>query len=215
MLDRTRGFTLCTLLTLMAGCADAQEVLPFGTPDVVGLDPMVLAEVTAVLDEAVAEWRIAGAVVGIARRGKLAYTHSPGVQDVETGIEMTDASIFRIYSMAKSVTAVAAMILHEEGHFQLDDPVSDYLPQFADVVVLERDGSTRPPSRAITIEDLLLHTDGLSHRSSPEARSRRRRPVSASCRLPYARVVPSGDRAGLKAEPYRLLMGVRVPFSRS
>jgi CubicO group peptidase (beta-lactamase class C family) len=81
---------------------------------------------------------------------------------------MTVGSIFRIYSMTKAVTAVAAMTLHEEGRFELDDPVSTYLPRFADVVVLEEDGSTRPPARSITVRDLLLHTAGLSHRSSRE-----------------------------------------------
>ena len=75
---------------------------------------------------------------------------------------MTERSLFRIYSMTKSVTAVAAMMLLEEGRFSLDDPVSKYLPEFARVVVLRTpDGATRPPARAITVEDLLLHTSGL------------------------------------------------------
>jgi CubicO group peptidase (beta-lactamase class C family) len=83
---------------------------------------------------------------------------------------MTDRSVFRIYSMTKTVTAVAAMILLEEGLFELSDPVSDFLPQFGEVVVLQEDGSTRAPSRPVTVQDLLLHTAGLSHRSSREYR---------------------------------------------
>ena len=79
---------------------------------------------------------------------------------------MTARSIFRIYSMTKSVTAVAAMILHEDGRFQLDDPVSKYLPAFADVIVRTSDGGARKPARAITVRDLLLHTSGLEHRTS-------------------------------------------------
>jgi len=75
--------------------------------------------------------------------------------------------------MTKVVTAVAAMMLHEEGRFQLSDPVSMYLPAFRDVVVLNPDGSTRPPARPITVEHLLLHTSGLSHRTSPEYRAAR------------------------------------------
>lgn len=81
---------------------------------------------------------------------------------------MVDNSVFRIYSMTKAVTAVTAMTLLEEGRFALDDPVSDYLPSFTQVVVQAEDGSTRPPARAITIRDLFFHTAGLSHRSSRE-----------------------------------------------
>ena len=74
--------------------------------------------------------------------------------------------MFRIYSMTKPVTAAAVMMLLEEGRFTLDDPVSTYLPEFARVGVRADAGATRPPSRAITIRDLLLHTSGLEHRTS-------------------------------------------------
>jgi CubicO group peptidase (beta-lactamase class C family) len=82
---------------------------------------------------------------------------------------MTERSIFRIYSMTKSVTAVAVMMLWEEGRIRLDDPVQKYLPDLSRAVVAAA-GTTRPPSRAITIEDLLLHTSGLNHRTSEEYR---------------------------------------------
>ena len=160
------------LLCLLMATADvdAQEPLPRFAPEAVGLAPQSLDQVTGLLEESVASQRIAGAVVGIARRGRLAYLESIGVQDLETGTPMTDRSLFRIYSMTKAVTAVATMILLEEGRFDLSDPVSDFLPQFGEVAVLEDDGSTRAPSRAITVQDLLLHTAGLSHRSSREYR---------------------------------------------
>jgi CubicO group peptidase (beta-lactamase class C family) len=86
------------------------------------------------------------------------------------GTPMTERSLFRVYSMTKAITAVAVMMLQEEGRLQLSDPASRYLPQLADVVVLQPDGSTRPPVRPITIEHLLLHTSGFSHRSSQEYR---------------------------------------------
>jgi CubicO group peptidase (beta-lactamase class C family) len=70
--------------------------------------------------------------------------------------------------MTKAVTAVAVMILREEGRLQLSDPVSRYLPEFANVTVLQPDGTARPPARPITVEHLMLHTSGLSHRSAPE-----------------------------------------------
>jgi CubicO group peptidase (beta-lactamase class C family) len=149
----------------------AQEVLPRVSPMVAGLASEPLQEISAVLQETVADRGIAGGVVGVARGGQVAYLESVGLQDVATGTPMTDRSLFRIYSMTKAVTAVAAMILHEEGRFELSDPVSMYLPAFERVVVLNADGSTRPPSRPPTVEDLFLHTAGLSHRSSSEYRA--------------------------------------------
>jgi CubicO group peptidase (beta-lactamase class C family) len=150
--------------------AEAQEPLSRVAPEAVGLEVQQLDQVTDLLEQFVAQQRIAGAVVAVARRGRVAYLEAVGLQDLEIGTRMTERSVFRIYSMSKTVTAVAAMILFEEGRFQLSDPVLNFLPEFGDVVVLEEDGSTRPPSRAITIEDLLLHTAGLSHRSSREYR---------------------------------------------
>jgi CubicO group peptidase (beta-lactamase class C family) len=80
---------------------------------------------------------------------------------------MTGRTMFRIYSMTKPVTAVAVMMLHDEGRFALGDPVAKYLPEFQKVMIVNPAGSPpRAPSRPITIEDLLLHTSGLSHRTS-------------------------------------------------
>jgi CubicO group peptidase (beta-lactamase class C family) len=148
----------------------ASDPLPRATPQAVGLEPAKLAEATALLNRFVAERKIAGAVAAVARHGRLAYLESVGVQDLDSRASMTDRSLFRIYSMTKSVTAVAVMILHEEGRLRLEDPVSKYLPEFRDVAVAESGGSTRPPSRAVTVEDLLLHTSGLNHRTSEEYR---------------------------------------------
>jgi len=148
--------------------AGAQATMPRADPEAVGLDPAPLHRITEALERAVEAQSIAGAVVGVARRGSIAYLESVGVQDLASGAPMTERSLFRMYSMTKAVTAVATMILHEEGRFRLDDPVSTYLPRFADVMVLEGDGTTRAPSRPVTVRDLLLHTSGLSHRSSPE-----------------------------------------------
>jgi CubicO group peptidase (beta-lactamase class C family) len=124
-------------------------------------------EVTALLKQAVADKKIAGAVAAVARHGKVVYLEPIGVQDLETRAPMTGRTLFRIYSMTKPVTAAAVMMLYEAGRFSLADPVSKYLPEFDDVRVVLPDGSSRPPARAITIEDLLLHTSGLSHRTAP------------------------------------------------
>jgi CubicO group peptidase (beta-lactamase class C family) len=143
------------------------DALPRATPESVGLSSPRLREATDLLRQFVAERKIAGAVAAVARNGQLAYLDAVGAQDLETGTPMDVRSIFRIYSMTKSVTAVAAMMLQQEGRFSLGDPVAKYLPAFARVSVFETpDGPTRRPSRAMTVEDLLLHTSGLSHRTS-------------------------------------------------
>ena len=162
------------IATLAAGQVPTPErsPLPRASAETVGLSPARLAEATALLNQYVAERKISGAVAAVARKGKLAYLEAVGQQDLETRAPMADRSMFRIYSMTKSVTAVAVMMLYEEGHFRLDDPVSKYLPAFREVTVLASpDGATRRPSRDITVEDLLLHTSGLNHRTSNEYRN--------------------------------------------
>jgi len=145
----------------------AQSPLARAAPETVGLAPEGLHEATALLTRYVAEQKIAGAVAAVARKGRLAYLEAVGVQDLSTRAPMTERSIFRIYSMSKPVTAVAVMMLYEEGRFGLDDAVSKYLPEFRDVrVFASPDGATRALTRDITVRDLLLHTSGLSHRTS-------------------------------------------------
>ncbi len=142
-------------------------MLPAVAPAAIGLAPDALGEATRLLERFVADGKIAGAVAAIARDGKVGYLTAVGVQDLTTRAPMTPRSLFRIYSMAKAVTAVAVMQLHDEGRFRLDEPVSKYLPEFAEVRVVDSPGAaSRPPARPITVEDLLLHTSGLSHRTS-------------------------------------------------
>jgi CubicO group peptidase (beta-lactamase class C family) len=155
----------CAAWMALAVSGTGAEPFPRATPESVGMNAAKLGEATALLNQYVADRKIAGAVAAVARRGKLAYLEAVGVQDLASRAPMTERSLFRIYSMTKPVTAVAAMILHERGRFQLEDPVSKYLPEFSAVVV-SAGGATRAPSRAITVEDLLLHTSGLNHRTS-------------------------------------------------
>jgi CubicO group peptidase (beta-lactamase class C family) len=158
--------TLSVVLVAAALFA-AADPLPRSAPETVGLSAAKLREATTLLNQFVADRKIAGAVAGVARKGKVAYLEAFGVQDLQTRAPMTDRSLFRIYSMTKSFTSVAAMILHEEGRFGLKDPVSKYLPEFRQASVLASpDGTTRAPVREITVEDLMLHTSGLNHRTS-------------------------------------------------
>ncbi len=119
----------------------------------------------------IATGKIPGAILLIEQHGKPAYFENFGVRDVESKRPMTADTIFRLYSMSKPVTSVAAMMLVEEGKLSLDDPVSKYIPAFADVKVgvEKRDEHEKPSlvlepvNRPITIEDLLRHTSGLTY----------------------------------------------------
>src|SRR5712671_116998 len=115
--------------------------------------------------------KIPGAVLLIQQHGKPVYLQSFGVRDPETGQPMTPDTIFQIYSMSKAVTSVAAMMLVEHGKLSLDDPVSKYIPAFADAKVgvdLSDEAGQyplklEPLKRPITILDLLRHTSGITY----------------------------------------------------
>ncbi|MGB6307020.1 MAG: serine hydrolase domain-containing protein, partial [Steroidobacteraceae bacterium] len=110
--------------------------------------------------------RVPGAVALIARRGRLGYFESYGRRDADAGAPMARDAIFRIYSMTKPITSVAAMMLWEEGRFLLSDPIAKYLPELGALeVAVERDGELErvPALRAVTIQDLLRHTSGLTY----------------------------------------------------
>jgi CubicO group peptidase (beta-lactamase class C family) len=139
--------------------------LPRVAPASVGLDEAKLREATQLITQFVTDQKIAGAVAAVARRGRLAYFEAVGVQDLESKTPMSERSVFRIYSMTRQVTAVAAMMLLEEGKARLDDPISKYLPEFANIQVVTPEGR-RPPARAITVEDVFLHTSGINDRQT-------------------------------------------------
>ncbi|HTO66933.1 MAG TPA: serine hydrolase domain-containing protein [Bradyrhizobium sp.] len=113
--------------------------------------------------------KVAGAVILVQQHGKAVYSRSLGVRDVVTRTPMTADTIFRIYSMSKPITSVAAMTLVDDAKLSLDDPLSKYIPAFADVKVLvDQPGAngrpaTVPLQRPITIEDLLRHTSGITY----------------------------------------------------
>lgn len=144
---------------LLAACATTARELPVAPPGSVGLAPEALAEVDAVMGELVADGKIAGAVVVVARRGQVAYQKTFGVRDLESGAPMTEDTIFRIYSMTKPITSAAALMLVENGRLGLDDPVAEHLPELASLRVHASEGTTVPP-RQPTVRDLLLHTAG-------------------------------------------------------
>jgi CubicO group peptidase (beta-lactamase class C family) len=128
-----------------------------------------LARVGDYIRNEIASAKMPGAILLIQQHGKPVYFESFGVRDVATKLPMTADTIFRLYSMSKPITSVAAMMLVDDGKLGLDDAVAKYIPTFADlkVGVEKRDGKLalvqEPLNRPITIEDLLRHTSGLTY----------------------------------------------------
>ncbi|CAJ64993.1 MULTISPECIES: serine hydrolase domain-containing protein [Frankia] len=134
-------------------------------PEEVGLSSGRLARIDRMLSSHVDDGRLPGAVALVYRRGHVAYTAQAGTVTPPTGAPMPLDAIFRIYSMTKPLTSVAAMSLHEEGLLDLGDPVGRFLPELADLPVGEStsDGGHRlvDAERQITVIDLLRHTSGI------------------------------------------------------
>ena len=140
--------------------------LPLAVPEEIGLSAARLARIGAAMRGEIERGRVPGAVALIARRGRLGYFESFGQRDPAAGAPMAKDSIFRIYSMTKPITSVAAMMLWEEGRFLLNEPVAKYLPDLAHrKVAVDRGGQLElvPAEREITIQDLLRHTSGLTY----------------------------------------------------
>jgi CubicO group peptidase (beta-lactamase class C family) len=136
-------------------------------PEDVGLSSERLRRVDAWMDRQVDEGRLTGLSVTVSRRGQVVYQACRGLADRERGVAMAPDTIVRIYSMTKPLTTTALMMLYEEGRFQLDDPITRFLPCFANMRVCVGGGrglmETVPAERDITFRDLLTHTSGLTY----------------------------------------------------
>jgi CubicO group peptidase (beta-lactamase class C family) len=160
-------------LSVAAWC----EQLPATDPAALGFSPARVALLGQFLEGDIKAGQIPGAVVLVARHGKVAYFEAFGQQNKQSGTAMRKDSIFRIYSMTKPIVSVAVMMLWEEGRFDLDDPISKYLPEFTNlqVAVVGKDtlGKTKvefePVKRTPTIQQLLTHTGGLSYDILPKS----------------------------------------------
>jgi CubicO group peptidase (beta-lactamase class C family) len=143
----------------------AREI-PIVPPAKAGLAEAKLAEVDRFMERSVAEQKIAGGIVMVSHKGKIGFFHTYGLMDREAKKPMRPDTIFRIYSMSKAITTAAALNLYDARKLGLDDPVSRYIPSFANLKVAAPDG-LRSPSRPMTIRDLMLHTSGLTYGSGP------------------------------------------------
>lgn len=165
------------MLTVIAVMATAQTKvskkksvgLDKTVPEKVGLSSQRLNRIDEMINSAIENKEIPGAVVLVARNGKIAYHKAFGYSDVKNRKKMNKDDIFRIASQTKAITATAVMMLWEEGKFELDDPISKYIPEFANAQILdtfnEADSSftTLPAKKQITIRQLLTHTSGLGY----------------------------------------------------
>src|ERR1700744_1077005 len=159
---------LATALCLLASTAAfAEDPLPRARPEDVALSPERLARIGATLKADIEAGRIPGAVIAIARHGKLVMLDAYGWRDKAANIPMTTDTIFNVASMTKPMTTVGLLMLYEQGKILIDDPLSKYFPKFANMRVAARDANGEPTAdsvpanRQITIQDLLRHTSAL------------------------------------------------------
>ncbi|HET8737742.1 MAG TPA: serine hydrolase domain-containing protein [Pricia sp.] len=166
------SFLLALLTLVLPGkTVSAQTATPFtqASPESVGMSPERLAKIDTMLQKAIAEDQVPGAVALIARNGKIVFHNAYGMADNARKKQMTKDAIFRIASQTKAITSTAVMILWEEGKFQLDDPISKFIPEFGEAQILdtfnEADSTytVKPAEDQITIHDLITHTSGLGY----------------------------------------------------
>ncbi|PCJ98014.1 MAG: serine hydrolase [Flavobacteriaceae bacterium] len=163
-------FSLFTLITFAQTTSTSfSPPLSDATAGSVGMSQERLDKVDQMLAASVKDGDVPGIVALIARNGKIVYHKAFGMADNESGRVLKRDDIFRIASQTKAITATAVMMLWEEGKFRLDDPISNYIPEFKDAGVLdtysEADGTytTKPATTPITIRHLLTHTSGIGY----------------------------------------------------
>lgn len=156
---------LAMALTLHSGGVLAAERLSVAKPESVGMSSERLQRIDDYFQRFVDEQQIAGAVSLVARHGKIVHLSAVGWSNREQNIPMTTDSIFYLASMTKPIVSTALMMLFEEGRFRLDDPISDWIPEYADHKVRVSDGaraSDVAAARPVTIRHVLTHTSGLT-----------------------------------------------------
>jgi CubicO group peptidase (beta-lactamase class C family) len=173
--------------------------LPQGKPDALGLSRTRLQRISDAFKRDIDKGTTPGVTVMVARRGQIGWFDALGRQGPASDAPMRHDSIFRIFSMTKPIVSVAIMTLFEEGRLLLDDPLTKFIPEFADQkVAVEKDGKLElaPLARAITVQDLLRHTSGITyehtgngpvHKMYQESRLRSRKIDNAE----HARIVAS------------------------
>jgi CubicO group peptidase (beta-lactamase class C family) len=214
---RLRACTILALAVLITAPVWSQS-LPTTSPEAVGLSTERLERIAAAVQREIDNQRIAGAVTLVARKGHVAWLRAQGAGDREAGKAMRPDAIFRICSMTKPITTLAAMLLYEDGRFLLEDPVSKYLPEFKNPRVLVKPSSgqpyTIPASHEITIRNLLTHTSGLTYNWNPDLGARYTEAKVAHGLLQFDGTIGDSVRA-LAAQPLLFQPGERFEYSLS
>lgn len=162
----------CTMMFTASGqTRSVQKTAPLAeaAPSSVGISAERLGWMDQMLEQSVKEGEVPGVVALIARNGKIVYHKAFGIADAEKNRMQKKDDIFRIASQTKAITSTAVMMLWEEGKFQLDDPISKYIPEFKNPQVLntfkyaDTSYTARPANKEITIRHLLTHTSGLGY----------------------------------------------------
>ena len=151
-------FSLFVVFFIFSILSKAQN-LEVSSSEKIGLSTERLEVIDKVLQSYIDKDEVPGVVAMIARKGQIGYLSSFGMKDIQNNQPMTNDAIFRIASMTKAVTTVGIMILYEQGHFKLDDPISNYIPEFKYMKTINGDSI----KQEITIRHLLNHTSGLSY----------------------------------------------------
>ena len=153
---------------VLAPAFAAEPELQHAKPADVGLDPAGLEKLNEAMHGMVDGGQLAGVVTMVSRKGKVVHFDAYGKRDIENGLPVEKDTIFRIYSMTKPIIGVALMTYYDEGRFTLDDPVSKFIPEFADLKVAKEDGPdgmpiTEDADHPMTMRELMSHTAGLTY----------------------------------------------------
>jgi CubicO group peptidase (beta-lactamase class C family) len=194
------GAAVVVLVPISAIRGAVEDTLPMASPEEVGMSSERLQRVSALMQRNIDDDLLAGTVSLIARHGKVAHLEAQGFANQEAGVAMTADNLFTIMSMTKPIVTVGLMMLYEEGYFRLDDPISKWLPGYADKSVRRTLGGrvvTEPAARPVTVRHVLSHQSGLSIRP-PAGRGGQRseRPTTLSEAVDAAADVPLAFHPG-------------------
>ena len=191
-------------LPLTAPLAAAED-LPLAPAESVGMSAERLQRVDDYFQRFIDDGQIAGAVTLVARRGQVVHHSAVGWRHREAEVPMSTDAIFTLMSMTKPIVSAALMMLFEEGRFRLDDPIADWIPEYADHQVLEREGPRLrrvPEARPVTIRHVLTHTSGLTLNPRTTRGCRTRSSATSPTTGSRSRPSASGSR-GPRAFPGR------------
>jgi len=158
-----KNLFLLFFFTAMGALAQLEEV----TPEKVGISSKRINRITSLSEEYVKSNKVPGIVTMVSRNGKIVYYEAFGNRGADDQSKMKKDDLFRIYSMTKPITAVAAMQLYEEGKFHLNDPVTKFIPEFENIKVLNDKGVVVSSEKKMTMQQLLTHTAGFSYGFNP------------------------------------------------